>query len=151
MRHKEIQYSVYSPKQLYELVIDIDKYPEFLPWCSAARILEKKNNCIYAELVVSFKSFHDKYTSRVKSTVPEDMNKPYLINVDLIEGPFQFLKNYWQFERDEKKNLTKVSFEIDFAFRSPVLQKLIGLIFEKALVSMMTAFNQRAIEIYGDK
>jgi coenzyme Q-binding protein COQ10 len=149
-KHKETKYSLYSPKQLHDLVIDIEKYPEFLPWCSAARILKQENRFIYGELVVSFKSFHGKYVSKIESLMPNADDDRYSINVSLVEGPFKYLTNLWYFENDKQLNKTKITFEIDFCFTSTILQSLVGVVFERALVTMMSAFEQRAVIVYGN-
>ncbi len=150
-KYKETKYSLYSPKQLHDLVIDIEKYPEFLPWCSAARILKQEDRFIYGELVVSFKSFHGKYVSKIESTMPNAADDDgYTINVSLVEGPFKYLTNLWHFEDDKQINKTKITFEIDFCFNSTILQSLAGVVFERALVTMMSAFEQRAVIVYGN-
>ncbi len=149
-KHKEIQYSSYSPKQLYDLVLDIEQYPEFLPWCSAARILSQEASFIYGELVVNFKSFHDKYVSKIEPLSGREDGK-YVVKVSLVEGPFKYLNNLWYFEHDEQTNKTKITFEIDFCFNSTILQSLVGMVFERSLIAMMNAFEQRAIQIYGEK
>jgi coenzyme Q-binding protein COQ10 len=147
-KHKEIRYSSYSPKQLHDLVLDIEQYPEFLPWCSASRILSHEDGCIYGELVVNFKSFQGRYVSKVQSLVPDDADK-YVIKVELVEGPFKYLNNLWHFELDKETNKTVIIFEIDFCFNSIILQSLVGVVFERALIAMMSAFEQRAAQIYG--
>ena len=149
-KHKEIQYSSYSPRQLCDLVLDIKQYPEFLPWCSAARILSQEDGLTYGELVVNFKSFHDKYVSKIES-LPDIEDGKYIIKVSLVEGPFKYLNNLWHFEHDEQANKTKITFEIDFCFNSAILQSLVGMVFEWSLIAMMNAFEQRAVQIYGKK
>lgn len=149
IKHKEIQLSTYSPRQLCDLVLDVEKYPEFLPWCSAARIHKVEKNIIIAELAINFKSFDSKYTSKIEFFIPEDKDAFHSIKVDLMEGPFKYLYNNWQFKRDLQKQITEVSFEIEFEFNSKILQKLMGLVFERALITMMNAFNDRAKIIYS--
>ena len=80
-KHKEIRYSSYSPNQLHDLVIDIEQYPEFLPWCSAARILGQEDGFIYGELVISFKSFNGKYISKIESVMPDVDNDKNIITL----------------------------------------------------------------------
>lgn len=147
--HKEIYFSDFSVKELHDLVLDIESYPEFLPWCSAARIIESSDNKIIAELVVHFASFHEKYTSEVTVVPPNDTGKYSKINVEMIEGPFNKLNNIWVFEHDSKKNKTMVKFNIDFEFKSVILQKMMGAMFGIALKKMMSSFEERAKEIYG--
>jgi coenzyme Q-binding protein COQ10 len=142
--HSEQTYSPYLPGQLFDLVADIERYPEFLPWCSAARILRKEGNIWLAELVISFKSFHEKYTSLV-TLDPE----AYTIHVKMVSGPFTHLYNYWKFSPAPEGG-TLIDFELDFTFRSLILEKLIGFMFEKAFTRMNEAFRERAKVIYGN-
>jgi coenzyme Q-binding protein COQ10 len=150
-KHKEIRYSSYSPNQLHDLVIDIEQYPEFLPWCSAARILGQEDGFIYGELVISFKSFNGKYISKIESVMPDVDNDKNIIKVSLVEGPFKYLTNLWCFENDKQMNKTKITFEIDFCFNSIILQSLAGAVFKRALIAMMGAFEQRAAQVYENK
>jgi len=132
--------------QLYELVGDIEKYPEFLPWCAGARIIQRKDNNVQAELMVHFSAFMEKYTSNV--TFIDHGNEAYEIKVEAIEGPFKTLKNYWAFSYDESVQETKIDFAIEFEFKSFLLQKMIGSVFEIGMSKMMDAFEKRAIKIY---
>lgn len=144
----EERLSTYTVKQLYDLVIDIENYPKFLPWCLAARILSQNDNIIVAELVIGFKNFTEKYTSKITVKPPDIDNQFASIRVDLLEGPFKHLHNYWEF-KSVKEDKTTIYFEIDFMFRSKILDSLISMMFEKALTKMSDAFEQRAREIYG--
>ena len=123
IKHKEIYFSEFSVKELFDLVKDIESYPDFLPWCSAARIIESNGNKIIADLVVNYASFHEKYTSEVTLTPPDKKEKYAKIEVVMLEGPFSFLENNWIFEHDNKGDKTKVTFEISFEFKSFLLQK----------------------------
>jgi coenzyme Q-binding protein COQ10 len=139
-KHSETRILPYTPLQLFNLVADIETYPKFLPWCTAARILKCEENLLIADLVISFKGFTEKYTSKVK-LIPHTS-----INVEMVEGPFTHLHNLWQFKPTPEG--TEVYFEIDFGFRSKLLEKMIGLIFETALAKMVEAFEQRARVVY---
>ena len=83
----------HTPEQLYALVADIERYPEFLPWCVGARIRERRDNVILADLIIGFSMFRERFTSRVT------LNPPYRIDVAYTEGPFKYLNNHWIFER----------------------------------------------------
>src|SRR5687767_8649473 len=87
--------SAYSIDQLYNMILDIESYPKFLPWCAAARIIKKEDEEILADLVISFSGFREKYTSRITPTPPNMNSNQAIIEVNLIEGPFKFLKNNW--------------------------------------------------------
>lgn len=144
--HTEQQVSPYTPKQLFDLVVDIEKYPEFLPWCRAARILERGENEFLGELVISFAHITENYTSRVTLTPPQE-NTAGSIDVVMVKGPFEHLTNNWKFTPTE--NGTIIDFALDFKFRSRILEKLIGSLFSKATNKMVSAFKKRAEELYG--
>lgn len=148
--HTETGQSPYLPGQLFQLVADIERYPEFLPWCSAARILSKNGNVWLADLVISFKSYHETYTSQVTLHAPDQQTGEARIIVEMTKGPFTHLFNQWQFIPNDGGG-TSIVLELDFQFRSAILDKLIGFMFEKALQKMTDAFTQRAAAIYGDR
>ena len=143
--HREHCDSPYTPEQLYNMVLDIEKYPEFLPWCRAARILEKDDQGLLGELVVSFKGLTESYVSRItprpELTMPE-------ISVDLVRGPFKTLTNHWRFEAREGGG-TRIHFFIEFQFKSKILNALIGSLFTRAQEKMIQAFSARADVLYG--
>lgn len=141
-QYKQELETEFSKDALFDLVMDIEKYPEFLPWCVAARIISKENNSLLADLVVSFKGMTERYRSKVIFD-----KKKYFIEVKSISGPFKYLDNKWEF-LDSGTN-TKVIFNINFAFNSGLLNKLIGVFFEKATAKMATAFINRAEQILG--
>lgn len=141
IRHREQQFSPYSAEQLFALVADVEKYPAFLPWCRAARILENSESEFLAELVISFAHLSESYISRVKLSPNRE------ISVNMVHGPFEYLHNEWLFTATD--NGTMIDFEIDFKFRSRILEKLIGPLFQKANAKMVAAFKKRADELYG--
>ena len=138
--HTEEIISPYSIQQLYALVVDVEKYPEFIPWCAAARVLEQDEKSILADVVVGFKGINEKYTSRVHLRDNE-------IDVEYVSGPFEVLENNWKFTPLE--NGTKINFYIKFQFKSKLLQALIGGLFEAACHKMVGAFTERAKKLYG--
>ncbi len=138
--------SEYSVEQLYQLVVDIEQYPEFLPWCSAARVLEETDHYIVADLIISFKAFTEHYRSQVALTPPKKGKAA--VEVSLISGPFKRLNNNWKFET-LKNGGTLIEFYIDFEFKSALLQKLIGLLFNKACQKMVASFEARAKDLFG--
>lgn len=146
--HSEIQESPYAPKQIFDLVADVARYPEFLPWCRAARILSRESDRIfYAELVIAYKHLTERYTSRV--TLGQE-GEVYTIHVEMTEGPFHHLTNQWRMVPDGKGG-THIHFALDFAFRSKLLDSLLGGFFAKASSKMAEAFKERADKLYGDK
>ncbi|MFT5703402.1 MAG: coenzyme Q-binding protein COQ10 [Rickettsiales bacterium] len=143
--HTEKKILPFSAKQMFDLVMDIEKYPEFLPWCLAAKITkENSENSLEAGLVINFKGFTQKYSSNVRTSTTIDGE--LLISVAAIDGPFRNLVNAWEFK--DIKDGCEVKFFIDFEFKSMILGKMIGMIFEKATNKMIDAFEKRAIKIY---
>ncbi|MFT3808611.1 MAG: type II toxin-antitoxin system RatA family toxin [Micropepsaceae bacterium] len=133
--------------QMFDLVADIRRYPEFLPWCKALRVRseetdEQGRGLVTADMVARFKGFEERFTTRVT------LDKPGLaIDVAYIDGPFKRLVNAWRFQPLE--NGSQVDFDIDFEFRSRVLQLLAKTMMEKALLKLSDAFVHRADALYG--
>lgn len=144
--HLETKLLPYKTSQIYQLVADIEKYPEFLPWCRAARILERVERIVIAELVICYKGMCEQYTSRVLLTPPADAHSPAAIDVSLVKGPFSHLTNNWKFI--PAGEATKVEFDIDFAFRTKLLEKLMSGFFNRATHKMVEAFTERANNLY---
>jgi coenzyme Q-binding protein COQ10 len=141
LKHSETKILPHKAEDLFNLVADIEKYPEFLPWCAGARILSAKNNILKAELVINFKAFTESYISKV-----ELKRKSYEINVEMLEGPFTHLDNKWKFTQLPDET-TEVYFEIDFSFKSKIIEKLVGLLFDSAARRMVASFEARAKEV----
>jgi coenzyme Q-binding protein COQ10 len=139
--HAERRRLPYTPEQLFDLVADVARYPEFLPWCLAARIRERSPNAITADLLIGFKMVRERFTSRVV------LDRPRRIDVSYTEGPFRHLNNHWVFEAQPDGCV--IDFYVDFEFRSRVLQKIIGVLFNEAVRRMVGAFEGRARQLYG--
>lgn len=138
----QIRILPHSAKKMYDLVMDIEKYPEFLPWCKQAKIIERiSEENLRADLLINFKNFFEKYRSDVKHG--QSSSNEFFVDVVAIEGPFKNLTNRWKF-RDIGEGNCEVEFFISFEFNSILLTKMIGTIFEKAAEKMMTAFEERA-------
>tara|TARA_R110000787_G_scaffold108212_4_gene216575 strand:- start:61269 stop:61688 length:420 start_codon:yes stop_codon:yes gene_type:complete len=129
---------------MFDLVAAIDQYDEFLPWCVGSRIKERKENIVLADLVIGFKLFREKFTSKV--TLDEENMR---IDVEYMDGPFRYLNNHWQF--NAHPDGCEIDFFVDFEFRSMILQKTIGMLFNEAVTRMISAFENRAKELYGVK
>jgi coenzyme Q-binding protein COQ10 len=144
--HSETRTLPYSADQMYDLVADVARYPEFLPWTAAARINSRKqegdHEVMLADLVVSFKVFRERFGSRV-TLWPEKKR----IDTEYIEGPFKHLHSRWEF-RDVDAG-SEVHFEVDFEFRNVILQKAAGLFFFDAMQRIVRAFEARAHQLYG--
>ena len=131
---------------MYDLVADVARYPEFLPWTAAARIRSRSpiadgGEVMEADLVISFKVFRERFGSRV--TLLPVQNK---ILTEYIDGPFKHLKSIWSFQ--DTPTGCNVSFEVDFEFRNPILAGLIGLVFNEAMTRVVRAFEARAAQLY---
>ena len=141
-RHSETRHLPYTPEQLFDLVADVERYDEFLPWVVAVRVRSSSEAETVADLVVGFNAFKERFTSRVRK------QKPEAITVDYIEGPLKYLHNEWRFERSADGG-TDVRFSVDFAFKSRLFETLAGAMFDRALRRMIGAFEQRAAALYG--
>jgi len=140
--HAEKRVLPYTPQQLFDLVADIERYPEFLPWCVAARVRERHDDRLVAEMIIGFKMLRERFTSRVKLD-----REALRIDVAYEDGPFKYLTNYWNFEAHPSG--CTIDFYVDFEFRSRLLQKLIEALFYEAIRRMVRAFEIRAQALYG--
>lgn len=145
--HSETRELPYTAQQMYDLVADVASYPEFLPWTAAARIKSRDDKgdheVMDADLVISFKVFRERFTSRVVLW-PGDKK----IDTEYLDGPFKFMKSNWHFE-DANDGTCKVHFFVDFEFKNMVLQKIIGVVFNEAMQRVVRAFEKRAAALYG--
>src|SRR3954468_9621218 len=139
--HSERKVLPYTQDQLFQLVADIERYPEFLPWAVAGLIRKREGNMVWADLVIGFRVFRERFTSKVT------LHEPDRIDVEYAEGPFNYLHNHWKFEPHPDGCL--IDFYVDFEFRSKVLQTLIGALFGEAVRRMVAAFESRAHQLYG--
>ncbi len=140
-RHSETKYLPYTPEQLFDMVADVARYDEFLPWVVAVRVRSSSETETIADLVVGFNAFKERFTSRVVKKWPSE------ICVDYVEGPLKYLHNEWKFE--PVNSGTNVHFSVDFAFKSRLFEALAGQMFDRALRRMTGAFEQRAAALYG--
>ncbi|MCH8188539.1 MAG: type II toxin-antitoxin system RatA family toxin [Proteobacteria bacterium] len=142
--HAEKRILPHPPERLFDLVADVDRYAEFLPWCLAARVTKREGDVLHADLVIGFKMFREKFSSKVT------LSRPGRIDVEYSRGPFKYLNNHWLFT-PEGPDATCLDFYVDFEFRSRILQTLIGTVFNEAVRLMVGAFESRANEIYGGR
>ncbi|MGR3501175.1 type II toxin-antitoxin system RatA family toxin [Pseudaestuariivita sp.] len=145
--HSETRTLPYTAQQMYDLVADVARYPEFLPWCAAARIrernpLEGDAEEVLADLVISFKVFRERFGSRV-GLYPETRH----IDTEYLDGPFRYMKSTWDFK--DVDGGVEVSFFVDFEFKNAVLQRVIGVVFNQAMQRIVRAFEERAAQLYG--
>lgn len=139
-QHSETRLLPYTPQQMFDLVADIEKYPEFLPWVIGARILEQGEQSLVATLVVGFKMLRETFTSRVTLSPPQE------ITVTYVAGPLKYLSNHWRF--DPAPEGVSVGFDVAFAFRSRVFENIVGTLFSDAVRRTVSAFEKRADALY---
>jgi len=145
MRHVERRLVGHAPMQLFDLVADIRRYPEFLPWCHAARVRRREGEVQFAELAIGFGPWHQRFVSRVE-LMADNPGGPR-IDTTGTEGPFRKLSSRWVFHPHAEGSL--VDFVLEFEFRSMLLQHTVRLLFADAVKQMVTAFETRANQLYG--
>lgn len=141
MKHAETRTVPYTPEQMFALVADVERYPEFLPWVIGARVNRRNDTQLTAELIVGFKMIRESYVSQVTLTPHHQVDVAY------ERGPFKHLTNQWKFSEVEEG--CRIDFFLDFEFRSRLLQRLIGGLFNEAVRKMVGAFETRARKLYG--
>jgi len=141
-QHHETRLLPYNAEQMFDLVADIERYPEFLPWCKQSRLVSRKSHNVVADLIIGYKIFQEKFTSEVT------LDRPRAITVHYRSGPLSHLSNAWEFKAKTKKSC-EISFHVDFDFQSPLLRAAMNVFFDKALSKMVAAFEARAKELYG--
>ena len=142
MKHEERRLINHTPSNLFKLVSDVKKYPEFLPWCLGARVKNRCSNNFEADLIIGFKIYKEIYSSEISL---DYINKKIIVNYK--DGPFEYLENYWVFKNN--KNGCEVQFMVDFKFKSIFLQTLMETLFSEAARRMVGAFEKRANELYN--
>ncbi|MEM7632723.1 MAG: type II toxin-antitoxin system RatA family toxin [Pseudomonadota bacterium] len=144
--HSETRFLPYTPQQMYDLVADVASYPQFLPWCAAARVRKVTpkdgHQVMEADLVISFKVFRERFGSCV--VLYPGAHK---IDTEYLDGPFRYMKSNWAFS--EAEGGCKVSFFVDFEFKNAILQGIIGVVFNEAMQRIVRAFERRAAALYG--
>ncbi|KAA0920951.1 type II toxin-antitoxin system RatA family toxin [Aquicoccus porphyridii] len=146
--HSETRVLPYTARQMFDLVADVASYPQFLPWCAAARVrsvtpMADGGDEMQADLVISFKVFRERFGSRVRLYRDEER-----IETEYLDGPFRYMRSTWNF-RDVGEGRCEVKFFVDFEFRNFMLQKAIGLVFNEAMQRIVRAFELRAEALYG--
>ena len=132
----------YSCEQMFDLVADVDRYPEFLPWVVATRVRADSETEMTADMLVGFKAIREKFTSRVTK------ERPHSILVHYVDGPLRDLDNSWAFEPDGE-GACRIDFCVDFTFKNRVFEALAGQYADRAFRKMVAAFETRAAELYG--
>ncbi|MBU2962304.1 type II toxin-antitoxin system RatA family toxin [Citreicella sp. C3M06] len=145
--HSETRHLPYTAQQMYELVADVESYPQFLPWTAAARIRSRTPDgaaeVMLADLVISFKVFRERFGSRV-TLYPAERR----IDTEYLDGPFKHMISKWRFQ-DSPQGGVDVHFFVDFEFRNRLLQGAAGMFFFEAMQRIVKAFERRADTLYG--
>ncbi len=139
--HHERRALPFTAEQMYDLVTDVHRYAEFLPWVAAVRVRSDNEHEMRADLVVGFKALRETFSSRVLKTPKKQ------VTVDYLDGPLKHLNNQWLFE--ETADGCIVDFTVDFAFQNRIFEAIAGQYFTTALGKMTDAFITRAEALYG--
>lgn len=140
-RHSETRRLPYTCEQMFDLVADVARYGEFLPWVTAIRVRSNSETEMVADMIVGFKGLRETFTSKVEKV------RPGHIHVDYLDGPLKYLRNDWVFRPDPAG--CAVDFSVDFAFKNRVFEMLAGQVFGAALRRMIGAFEERAAVLYA--
>ena len=131
----------YSQEQMFDLVADVDRYPEFLPWVVATRVRRDDEHTMTADMLVGFKALREKFTSKVVKDRPRELTVHY------IDGPMRDLDNTWRFE--PREDGCEIHFSVDFTFKNRMFEALAGQYIDRAFRKMVAAFEARADALYG--
>ena len=144
-QHVERRVLPYSSAQMFDLVAEVERYPEFLPWCLGTRVTRREAGepgIVEADMLIGFLMFRERFGSRVQLH-----RGACMIEVNYIHGPFRYLINRWRFS--ERTDGCEVDFFVDFEFRSRLLKRVMGGLFADAVNRMVRAFEGRARQLYG--
>jgi ribosome-associated toxin RatA of RatAB toxin-antitoxin module len=132
----------YSARQMYDLVVDIERYPDFLNWCSGSRVVESSDGEVVASIDISFKGLHRSFTTR------NIMDPGRSVRIELVNGPFRTLNGIWRFiELDEGS--CKIELDLEFDFSTVLVGRLVGPVFSQIANRQLDAFQRRAVQVYG--
>ena len=145
---KTVQKSVliwYTAQEMFALVTDVVKYPQFLPWCDQSKVLESDENGMLAEIGIAFAGIHQKFTTRNEHVLDRK------VDVKLVSGPFSNLDGHWTFTPvgDAGERACRVDLELQYGFQNMALAALVGPVFDRIAGSLVDAFVKRAEQVYG--
>jgi ribosome-associated toxin RatA of RatAB toxin-antitoxin module len=132
----------FSAQQMFDLVNDIEVYPQFLPWCAASRIIKREGDTVDAELTISKGGFQKSFSTRNK------IDEGGTITVSLLEGPFTYLEGVWNF-MPLREDASKISLDLEFEMPSMLANMAFGAVFNQICNTMVTSFTERAKQVYG--
>lgn len=135
----------HSPHEMFALVTDVARYPEFLPWCDRSRVIEAHEGGMVAEVGMAFSGLKKSFTTRNTHTGQER------IAIELVDGPFSHLDGVWEFKAvgDGSQRACRIEFTLHYAFASSTLAALVGPVFDKIAGNLVDAFVKRADQVYG--
>ena len=133
----------YSAEQMFDLVADVARYPEFLPWVVATRVRSDNDTEMVADMLVGFKALREKFTSKVVK------ERPHRLEVIYLDGPMRDLDNVWRFV-PRAEGGCDIDFCVDFAFKNKMFEMLAGQYFDRAFRKMVAAFEARADALDGN-
>lgn len=133
----------YSAAQMFELVADVEKYPEFMPWCGGTEVQSRDEHGMQASILISFAGLKQRFTTR------NTHDYPNRIDLELVDGPFSLLVGHWQFQA-LAEDACKVLFTLDYAFSSRPLEMVVGPVFNRIASSFIDSFTKRAQAKYGE-
>jgi ribosome-associated toxin RatA of RatAB toxin-antitoxin module len=133
----------YSAARMFDLVADVEKYPEFMPWCGGASVEQRDDNGIQASITISLAGLRQRFTTR------NTHDYPRRIELALVDGPFSSLNGIWEFQ-PLAEDACKVLFTLDYAFSNRPLEALVGPVFNRIATSFIDSFTKRANAKYGE-
>jgi len=136
----------YSPQEMFALVTDVPRYPEFLPWCDRSAVIARDADGMTAEVGIALGGIHQSFTTRNSHHAPDS------VDVKLIEGPFSQLDGQWRFSPvgDGTQRACRIDLTLNYGFSSATLSALVGPVFDKIAATLVDAFVKRAEQVYGD-
>jgi coenzyme Q-binding protein COQ10 len=134
----------YSAREMYQLVADIESYPQFLPWCGGARIISRDQEYAVASIDIAYHRIGKTFTTRNRLQPDE------LMEVYLVEGPFKHLHGFWRFEALAARS-SRISLHLEFDFASRMLALTLGPVFSSIANSLVDSFRRRAVDFYGER
>jgi len=139
---REVRRLPFTAEQMFDLVADVGRYGEFLPWVIATRVRSDSNTEMVADMVIGFKSLRGRFTSKVAK------ERPRMIDVQYVDGPLRDLDNTWIF-RPQSDGGCEIDFTVEFTFKNRMFERISGKYFDRAFHRMVAAFEARAEEVYG--
>ncbi|HEY0201418.1 MAG TPA: type II toxin-antitoxin system RatA family toxin [Burkholderiaceae bacterium] len=138
----------YSPEEMFALVTDVASYPQFLPWCDHASVLESDPQGMTAEVGIAFGGIHQTFTTR---NTHEVQGAQRSVRIRLVKGPFSSLEGQWRFlpVGDGQQRACRVELDLQYGFSNAALVALVGPVFDRIAGSLVEAFVQRAEQVYG--